>query len=58
MIIQIQVWPHKEFPLIEIGKLVLDRNVDNSFEETEQAAFNPAALVPGLEISNDKALQG
>uniref|UniRef100_A0A183EVI8 Catalase domain-containing protein n=1 Tax=Gongylonema pulchrum TaxID=637853 RepID=A0A183EVI8_9BILA len=53
-----QVWPHKEFPLIEVGKIVLNRNPDNYFAEVEQAAFSPSRLVPGIEFSPDKMLQG
>lgn len=51
-----KVWPHKEFPLIEVGQLVLNRNVDNHFNETEQAAFSPANLVPGIRPSPDRVL--
>lgn len=52
-----KVWPHKDFPLIEIGKLELNRNVDNYFAETEQSAFAPSNLVPGIGASPDKMLQ-
>lgn len=52
-----KVWPHAEFPLREIGKLELNRNVDNYFAETEQAAFSPSNLVPGIGASPDKMLQ-
>jgi len=53
-----KVWPHKDYPLIPVGKLVLDRNPENYFSEIEQAAFSPAHLVPGIEASADKMLQG
>uniref|UniRef100_A0A915DN55 Nuclear receptor domain-containing protein n=1 Tax=Ditylenchus dipsaci TaxID=166011 RepID=A0A915DN55_9BILA len=53
-----KVWPHGEFPLIEVGRIVLNRNVKNYFAEVEQAAFSPARLVPGIEVSPDKMLQG
>ncbi|MCG8465910.1 MAG: catalase [Xanthomonadales bacterium] len=52
-----KVWPHKLAPLIEIGKLTLNRNVDNYFAETEQATFAPSNLVPGISASPDKMLQ-
>ncbi len=52
-----KVWPHKEVPPIQVGKLVLDRNPENYFAEVEQAAFNPANLVPGIAASPDKMLQ-
>lgn len=53
-----KVWPHRDFPLMPIGKLVLNRNPDNYFQETEQSAFSPSHLVPGIEPSADKMLQG
>jgi len=53
-----KIWPHKDFPLIEVGKLELNRNVENYFAETEQAAFAPSNLVPGIGTSPDKMLQG
>ncbi len=52
-----KVWPHADYPLIEIGKLELNRNVENYFAETEQAAFAPSNLVPGIGASPDKMLQ-
>lgn len=52
-----KVWPHKEFPLIKVGKIVLNRNPKNYFTDVEQAAFSPAHLVPGIEPSPDKMLQ-
>ena len=42
-----KVWPYEDYPLIEVGKLVLDRNPDNYFAEVEQAAFDPGHFVPG-----------
>jgi len=50
--------PEELVPVQRIGKLVLDRNVDNFFAETEQVAFHPGHLVPGIEFSNDPLLQG
>ncbi len=52
-----KVWPHEDYPLIEIGQLSLERNVDNYFAETEQAAFSPSNLVPGIGVSPDRMLQ-
>jgi catalase len=53
-----KVWNHSDYPLIEIGELVLDRNPENYFAEVEQAAFSPANIVPGIGFSPDKMLQG
>ncbi|WP_436773549.1 catalase [Yinghuangia sp. YIM S09857] len=53
-----KVWPHADYPLIEVGRLVLDRNPENVFAEVEQAAFSPANFVPGIGPSPDKMLQG
>jgi catalase len=53
-----KVWYQKDFPLIEVGVLELNRNPDNYFQDVEQAAFNPAAVVPGISFSPDKMLQG
>jgi catalase len=53
-----KVWPHGDYPLIEVGKLVLNRNPDNYFAEVEQAAFDPGHFVPGVGPSPDKMLQG
>jgi len=53
-----KVWPHGDFPPIEIGKMVLNRNPKNYFAEVEQAAFAPANFVPGIGPSPDKMLQG
>ena len=53
-----KVWPHKEFPLMEVGVLELNRNPENYFADVEQAAFNPTHLVPGIGLSPDKLLQG
>jgi len=52
-----KVWPHSEFPLMEVGKLTLNRNVENYFAETEQSAFSPSHLVPGVGVSPDRMLQ-
>jgi catalase len=53
-----KVWPHSDYPLIEVGKMVLNRNHDNYFADVEQSAFSPAHLVPGIEPSMDRMLQG
>lgn len=53
-----KVWSQKEYPLIEVGKMVLDRNPTNYFAEIEQLAFAPSHMVPGIEPSPDKMLQG
>ncbi len=52
-----KVWPHGEFPLIEVGVMELNRNPDNYFAEIEQAAFSPSNIVPGIGFSPDKVLQ-
>jgi catalase len=53
-----KIWPHADFPPIEIGRMVLDRNPENYFAEVEQAAFSPNNFVPGIGPSPDKMLQG
>lgn len=53
-----KVWSHKDFPLIEVGMLELNRNPENYFADVEQSAFNPANVVPGISFSPDKMLQG
>ena len=53
-----KVWYKKDFPLIEVGYLELNRNPENYFAEVEQSAFNPANIVPGIGFSPDKMLQG
>ncbi|RFZ90223.1 catalase [Mucilaginibacter conchicola] len=53
-----KVWPHADFPLIQVGEIILNRNPQNYFAEVEQAAFNPAQVVPGIGFSPDKMLQG
>jgi catalase len=52
-----KVWPHGDYPLIEVGVLELNRNPENVFAEVEQAAFSPANIVPGIGFSPDKMLQ-
>lgn len=52
-----KVWSHKVAPLIEVGELILNKNVQNYFNEVEQAAFCPANIVPGISFSPDKMLQ-
>ncbi len=51
------MWSHKDYPLMPVGKMVLDRNPTNYFAEVEQLAFSPANMVPGIEPSPDKMLQ-
>ncbi|VVE19628.1 Catalase [Pandoraea pneumonica] len=53
-----KVWPHGDYPLIDVGVLELNRNPENYFAEVEQAAFNPANVVPGISFSPDRMLQG
>jgi len=53
-----KVWPHGDYPLIEVGVLELNRNPVNYFNEVEQAAFSPSNKVPGIGLSPDKMLQG
>ena len=53
-----KVWPHGDYPLIEIGELELNRNPANYFAEVEQAAFEPRNIVPGMGFSPDRMLQG
>ena len=52
-----KVWPHADYPLIEVGVMELNRNPDNYFAEIEQAAFSPSNVVPGIGFSPDKMLQ-
>jgi catalase len=53
-----KVWLKKDYPLIEVGVMELNRNPENYFADVEQAAFNPANVVPGIGFSPDKMLQG
>lgn len=53
-----KVWPHGDFPLIDVGVLELNQNPDNYFAQIEQAAFSPANIVPGIGYSPDRMLQG
>ncbi|MEG2000048.1 MAG: catalase [Evtepia sp.] len=53
-----KTWRHKEYPLIEVGVLELNRNPENYFAEVEQSAFTPAHVVPGIGFSPDRFLQG
>jgi len=53
-----KVWPHADYPLIEVGYYELNRNPDNYFQDVEQAAFTPANVVPGISYSPDRMLQG
>jgi catalase len=52
-----KVWPHADYPLIEVGVIELNRNPDNYFAEIEQLAFAPSNVVPGIGFSPDKMLQ-
>jgi catalase len=52
-----KVWPHRDYPLIEVGIIELNRNPDNYFAEIEQAAFSPSNAVPGIGFSPDRMLQ-
>ena len=53
-----KTWPEDKFALISVGKMVLDRNPEDYFAEVEESAFCPASVVPGIEFSADKLLQG
>ncbi|WP_203332031.1 catalase [Planococcus beigongshangi] len=53
-----KIWPQEEVPMQMIGKMTLNRNVDNVFAENEQVAFHPGHVVPGIDFSNDPLLQG
>ncbi len=53
-----KVWYRKDYPLIEVGYFELNKNPENYFADVEQAAFNPANIVPGIGFSPDKMLQG
>ncbi len=53
-----KVWPHGDFPLIEVGVMELNRNPENYYAEVEQSAFNPQNVVEGIGLSPDKLLQG
>src|SRR5690606_21231573 len=53
-----KIWPHSDYPLIEVGTMTLNRNPDNFFAEIEQAAFSPRNVVPGIGLSPDKRLWG
>jgi catalase len=53
-----KIWPHKEFPVIDVGIMELNRNPAHYFAEVEQASFSPSNVVPGISFSPDKMLQG
>ncbi|MCA8241927.1 catalase [Burkholderia sp. AU32262] len=53
-----KVWPHNDYPLIDVGTIELNRNPENYFADVEQAAFTPANVVPGIGFSPDRLLQG
>ena len=53
-----KVWYHRDYPLIEVGAMELNRNPENYFADVEQSAFNPANVVPGIGFSPDRMLQG
>jgi len=52
-----KVWPHGDYPLVDVGEMELNRNAENYFAEIEQAAFSPSNVVPGIGFSPDKMLQ-
>jgi len=52
-----KVWPHSDYPLMDVGVMTLNRNPGNYFAEIEQSAFSPANVVPGIGHSPDKMLQ-
>jgi catalase len=52
-----KVWPHKDYPMMDVGELELNRNPENYFAEVEQSAFSPSNIVPGIGFSPDKMLQ-
>ncbi|SDR35450.1 catalase [Pseudovibrio sp. Tun.PSC04-5.I4] len=52
-----KVWPHKDYPLIEVGTVELNRNPENYFAEIEQLALSPSNVIPGISFSPDKMLQ-
>jgi catalase len=52
-----KVWPHSDYPVMDVGIMELNRNPDNYFAEIEQAAFSPSNVVPGIGFSPDKMLQ-
>jgi catalase len=53
-----KIWPETDVPLRKVGKMTLNRNPDNFFSETEQVAFHPGHVVPGIDFTNDPLLQG
>ncbi|PMC15749.1 Catalase [Oligella urethralis] len=53
-----KTWSHKDYPLIPVGRMTLNRNPENFFAQIEQAAFSPSNLVPGIGLSPDKMLLG
>ena len=53
-----KLWPADQFPFLKVGKMVLNRNPENYYNEVEQAAFGTGVLVDGLDFSDDKMLQG
>ncbi|HET8590043.1 MAG TPA: catalase [Nakamurella sp.] len=53
-----KVWPHADYPVIEVGRFTLNRNPENFFAQIEQAAFSPGNTVPGIGLSPDKMLLG
>ncbi|ELU9678080.1 catalase, partial [Salmonella enterica] len=52
-----KVWPHGDYPLIEVGEFELNKNPENFFLDVEQSAFAPSNLVPGISVSPDRMLQ-
>ncbi|GIO21661.1 catalase [Oceanobacillus sp. J11TS1] len=52
-----KIWPEEDVPVQIVGKMTLNQNVDNYFAETEQVAFHPGHVVPGIDFTNDPLLQ-
>lgn len=53
-----KIWPHTDYPLVEVGTMTLNKNPENFFAQIEQAAFSPGNTVPGIGVSPDKMLLG
>ncbi|MEK5040349.1 catalase [Sporosarcina sp. FSL K6-3457] len=53
-----KVWDERQYPLLPVGRLILNRNPDNYMEQVEKVAFSPSNLLDGVELSDDKMLQG
>ncbi|MBO1914518.1 catalase, partial [Microvirga sp. 3-52] len=53
-----KIWDEQQYPLIPVGRMTLNRNPDNYMEQVEKVAFSPSNLLEGVELSDDKMLQG